>query len=532
MNARLAMLIPCATLLLAAAAPGDPAAAGRIRADVTFLSGDALQGRDTGSPGYAIAADYVARQFQSLGLKPAGSDGWYQTVPLRQATHSAPPTVSLVSPGRRTALRAAVDFGLRPSPFERVRDIDAPLVFVGHGISDARFGIDEYRGLDVRGKIVVALDGTPSGISSDVAAHLGSSKDDVAAAKGAVGLIEVGSDGRRRGPSVSRGHRPMVAWLDGAGRGGGSPLRVALTLSPQSAARLFDGAAKSLDRLRAEANQRPLAGFDLPGRLVIHSESAWQDLRSPNVVAVLPGSDPDLAAEHVVLMGHLDHLGIEPDAKRGEDAINNGAMDNAAGIATMIEAARHFMRDGHRPRRSVMFIAVTGEERGLLGADYFAARPTVPIGNIVGLVNLDMPLLYYDFSDVIAFGGEHSTVSTAVAEAGRSLGVVVTPDPMPEQTLFVRSDHYRFVLRGVPSVFLMTGHANGGKAAWDYFLTKVYHEPNDDLSQPIYWGAAARFAELNYRIARTLADRPERPLWYSRSYFGAAFAPNQPKAKR
>ena len=263
-----------------------------------------------------------------------------------------------------------------------------------------------------------------------------------------------------------------------------------------------------------------------------HSDWPWTDYGSPNVVAVLPGRDPGLAAEHVVLMGHLDHLGVDPDPRPGEDAIFNGAIDNAAGIATLIEAARHFVRSGRRPRRSVMFIAVTGEERGLLGADYFAARPTVPISSIAGVVNLDMPLLLYDFSDVIAFGGEHSTMADAVAEAARSQGVAVTPDPMPEQTLFVRSDHYRFVLRGVPSVFLMTGHASGGKAAWDYFLARVYHKPNDDLRQPIYWRAAARFAELNYRIARTLADRPQRPLWYSGSYFGEAFAPARPKAQR
>ena len=148
----------------------------------------------------------------------------------------------------------------------------------------------------------------------------------------------------------------------------------------------------------------------------------------------------------------------------------------------MIEAAHAFVASGKPPRRSVMFIANTAEELGLLGADYFAAHPTVPASSIVGLVDLDMPLLLYPFTDVIAFGADRSTVATAVAEAGRSMGVSVSPDPMPQESIFVRSDHYRFVTRGIPAILLMTGYANGGEAQWKNFLGKVYHTPADDLS--------------------------------------------------
>ena len=250
------------------------------------------------------------------------------------------------------------------------------------------------------------------------------------------------------------------------------------------------------------------------------------------MVAKLPGSDPRLAAEHVVLMGHLDHLGLVTNPKPGADAVNNGALDNAAGVATMLEAARAFVASGKPPRRSVMFIANTGEELGLLGADYFAAHPTVPASSIVGLVDLDMPLLLYPFTDVIAFGAEHSTVAKAVADAGRQMGVAVSPDPMPEESIFVRSDHYRFVTRGVPAILLMTGFANGGEAQWKNFLGKVYHTPGDDLSQKIDWASAARYGELNYRISRALADADQRPLWYKGDYFGDRFAPGAPRAAR
>jgi len=190
------------------------------------------------------------------------------------------------------------------------------------------------------------------------------------------------------------------------------------------------------------------------------------------------------------------------------------------------------VESGKAPRRSVLFVAVTGEEYGLLGAGYLAAHPTVPANQIVGLVNLDMPLLLYDFTDVVAFGAEHSTIAKAVAAAGAGMKVGVAPDPMPEETLFVRSDHYPFVRQGIPSVFLMTGYGNGGQQYWKRFLGSTYHSVKDDLAQAIHWEAGARFAELNYRIARTMADADQRPLWYKQDYFGEAFAPKQPKAKR
>jgi Zn-dependent M28 family amino/carboxypeptidase len=197
----------------------------------------------------------------------------------------------------------------------------------------------------------------------------------------------------------------------------------------------------------------------------------------------------------------------------------------------MLEAARLFAGQPERPKRSILFIANTGEERGLLGADYYANHPTVPADSIVGLVDLDMPLLLYPFTDVTAFGADHSTIGATVAEAGRSMGVAVSPDPMPEEAIFTRSDHYMFVRKGIPAVLLMTGHANGGKAKWDDYLSRVYHSPKDDLSQPIDWNAGARYALLNYRIARQLADSPQRPAWLPNDYFGELFAPARAKRR-
>ena len=270
----------------------------------------------------------------------------------------------------------------------------------------------------------------------------------------------------------------------------------------------------------------------MPARFRLSDQMEWNDFTSPEVIGLLPGSDPALKDQYVVLMGHLDHLGIKADAKPGQDSIYNGALDNAAGVATMLEAAREFVASGKPPRRSVLFIANTGEEKGLRGADYFAAHPTVPEDKIVSVVDLDMPLLLYPFTDVIAFGGDHSTVARTIADAAASMDVKVSPDPMPEEAIFVRSDHYRFVTRGVPAILLMTGFANGGAPIWKDFLANTYHKVNDDLSQHILWDQGARYAELNYRISRALADADQRPLWYRGDYFGDTFAPGQPRAER
>ena len=525
------LLAPLAAIVGGASqpAPAQSSAADRIHATVAYLASDDLNGRDTGSPGHAKAATYVAGQFQALGLKPGGPDGsWYQQVPFRHATHAAVPKIKYSSGGKTVRWTSGRDFALRPSITQARRSVDAELVFAGHGISDSRLGIDEYAGIDARGKIVVVLRGAPDTIPGETAAHLENTKEAVAAAHGAIGIAELSVG---RSGIVWSANRPIVDWAVGASDAGATAdIPIMLVIGPDAARRMFDGAPRSLQAVK-EAGNSPMAGFPLRGRLHIEANSAWQDFKSPNVVALLPGSDPTLASQYVVVAGHLDHLGVEPNARPGEDAIYNGAMDNAAGVATLIETARTFAASGKPPRRSVMLIATTGEERGLLGADYFAAHPPVPRQAIAGLVDLDMPLLTYDFTDVVAYGADQSTIGQAVASAARSMGVSVSPDPMPEQSLFVRSDHYRFVLRGIPALFLMTGQGNGGKAAWADYFARFYHRPSDDMGQAFRWDAGAKFSELNYRIARLLADADLPPLWYRGSYFGETYAPAAPKAE-
>jgi len=239
----------------------------------------------------------------------------------------------------------------------------------------------------------------------------------------------------------------------------------------------------------------------------------------------------------VVYTAHLDHIGellIEggKDGGTGEqgdtDLINNGALDNAAGISVMLETARFFTQ-GAAPRRSILFVAVTAEEKGLVGSGYFAMNPTVPVNAMVSAINLDMPLLLYDFSDVIAFGAEHSSLGEMVRDAAQEFGVELTPDPFPELNIFVRSDHYRFVQQGVPAVYLVTGRKSldgsvDGQAIYEGFLQEYYHKPGDDLNLPIHYGAAAKFTRINAKIGEKVANEPGRPGWKAGDFFGRIYA--------
>ncbi|WP_347275371.1 M28 family metallopeptidase [Sphingomonas sp. HITSZ_GF] len=263
--------------------------------------------------------------------------------------------------------------------------------------------------------------------------------------------------------------------------------------------------------------------------LRLPSGKAEQTYRSANVIGIIPGSDPVLKDEYVVLSAHLDHLGM---SKEPGDKIYNGAMDNASGVATMLEAARAFATSGKPPRRSILFVALGGEEEGLIGSDYLARHPVVGSGKVVADVNLDMPILLYDFQDVVAFGAEHSTLGPIVADAAAKMGVTLSPDPMPSENLFVRSDHYSFVKVGVPSIFLVTGFRNGGEKAFRSFLRSHYHQANDDVTQPFDWQAGAKFAKINYLIAREIADRDEAPRWYEGNSYGDRYAKGAPRAPR
>lgn len=521
-------------ILLSSTAGAQTFSPERVRADVAFLADDLLEGRGTGTRGYDLAARFVATRFEALGLKPGGKDGWYQDISFVTASADPARKSAVTINGVRMFTGEHVIVG--PTVAAETIDQSAAAVFVGYGLEDKAFGLDDYSGLDVKGKIVVYLSGMPDGLPSDVAATLNDKKTEVARLKGAIGAISVATPRTlATTPWAKILHNSSLArmrWVhpDGRVEDPNAALRLSALIDPTAAEALFKGSPLDgkLAALFADKKGRP-KGFVLATPIRVERFSKIDRVRSANVIGVLEGSDPRLRDELVMLSAHLDHLGILP---AGEDRIANGAMDNASGIATMLEAARAFIETGKRPKRSIAFVALTGEEKGLFGSEYLAKYPLPAGRKLVANVNLDMPVLTYDFTDVVAFGAEHSTLGEAVGRAAGEMGITLSPDPIPEENIFVRSDHYSFVKEGVPAVFLATGFANGGEKALKDFDDKHYHMASDDMALPIDWAAAAKFARLNYLIANRLADAAEAPRWYAGDYFGDKFAPGQPRAAK
>jgi Zn-dependent M28 family amino/carboxypeptidase len=518
--------------------------ADRVRAHVAFLADDLLEGRDTGSRGNEIAARYVAQQFASFGLKPGGENGgWYQRVTFQQTRRGASAgTITIDGPAAEKTFPHAGDVVVGLDGREVKLDVSAQLVFVGYGVEDARFKLDDYRGLDVKGKIVVVLRGFPKGLPSEEGAHIAAEKAKVAERHGAIGILSVATlQSEKANPwkvVLQYANDPDFSWVgpDGVVFTEAPGIRAGAALNGPAAEAVFAGSGRTLAAIRKEADKKLATprGFALKARVRIQGDNVSERVTSPNVVAILPGSDPKLAAQYVVLSAHLDHLGIKTVAADGkdDDHIYNGALDNAAGVATLLEVARAAAAAPDKPRRSIVFLASTAEEKGLLGADYYARHPTVPIEKIVGNVDLDMPLLLYPFTDVVAFGANHSTLGKLVEKAVAPMNIRLSPDPMPEQGVFTRSDHYMFVKQGVPAVFFATGFANGGAQKWSEFFDKAYHSPKDDMDQKIDWEAGARFVEANYRVTRAMADSDEPPLWIEGDFFGDTFAPEGARARK
>lgn len=503
-----------------------------MRGHVGFLASDEMKGREAGTPEYDIAARYVAAQFETMGLKPVGAkDSFIQPVPLVTFRAADKGSVTLVRGTTETALEFGVDYLPGASPLAPELTKEAPLVFAGFGVVAPKFKRDDYAGLDVKGKIVVLLTGAPTSLPTEERAHYGNaiSKRELAANHGAVGVILVDTPTREKVSTFERRARNWrylgATWANGEGKpdypGGTAPILASISVA--GAAKLFSGVSGGADAIFA-ASEGPSGNpkrMALPFTTRVSLNSEINTVMSSNVAGLLEGSDPDLKDEVIVLSGHLDHTGICPEVNG--DTICNGAMDNAMGIAAMIEVAHGFKHLKARPRRSILFLAVTAEEKGLVGADYFAQNPTLPKANLVGNVNLDMPIVTYDFKDVVAFGAERSSIGPAVARAGATMGIALVPDPQPEQGIFTRSDHYRFVQQGIPSVFLVTGPGGEGAVAGAAFLKTHYHQPSDDMNLPIKWSAVTRFVGLNLAIARDLADAPDRPSWNEGDFFGTLY---------
>ena len=507
-----------------------------IRADMRFLSDDLLEGRETGTRGYQLAATYVASQFEGAGLKPAGDgDTFFQDVHFRKLTLDASRSgFTVTQGGAAVQLGLFKDFILYSDPARPDADVKAPLAFVGFGITAPEQGYDDYKGVNVKGKIVVALQGAPS-FQVAVKAHYSAGwlKRLNAVKHGAVGIVLIwGPKYEAMFPFprfAEELQKPVLRWVDAQGQLNDyfPELRAVATVNMAGARVLFKASGHDADAEVAALQTGKSASFDLGATAEIHTVSTPTELRSPNVVAKLEGSDPALKNQYVIYSAHLDHLGIGTVVNG--DSIYNGALDNASGIAAMLSIARSFSHANLKPRRSLIFLAVTAEEKGLLGSDYYAHHTTVPRESIVANINMDEDVMLWPLRDIVALGAEHSSLSAIVDRAAHRLNLGSSPDPAPDQVYFVRSDQYSFVRQGIPSLALSAGFKSNDPAIhpeelsnrWD---EERYHQPGDDMQQPgLDFEAGAAYTRVAFLCGWFSANEDARPKWNPGDFFGKVF---------
>jgi len=506
-----------------------------IEHHMSVLAHDSLAGRAPGTDGYGGGAVYAEEQLRALGLQPAGVGGsWRQDVPLRQSTVvEDESSLSVWTPIGTETMTYDVDFYLGADPLRERVEIDlAEVVFVGFGVSAPDLGYDDYADADVDGKVVMFLNGAPAAFPSNERAYYssGATKTTEAIARGAIGTMTFWApdDPRLRWDvNAARSKRGSFAWLDaeGAPNRGNTQVLGSASLNHSAVESLFRGAYVPLEDAIAAAQAGTPQSVLLATRVSITTTTSHRDVDSWNVLAKIEGSDPDLKDEYVTYVAHVDHFGVGVEVN-GDD-IYNGAHDNASGTAIVLEIARAFASLTEPPRRSVLFMIVTAEEWGLLGSDYFVQNPTVSQSNLVANFSLDMPFLFHPLLDIVPYGAEHSSMGASVAQAAQHMGLAIGPDPIPEQVLFIRSDHFSFIRQGIPALFIKSGFETGddrdGGAMNTAFRQDRYHTPFDDMSQDFDFGAGADHARVNFLTGYIIAQEQNRPSWNEGDFFGGLF---------
>ncbi|MGB6484154.1 MAG: M28 family metallopeptidase [Candidatus Acidiferrales bacterium] len=492
--------------------------------NVSFLASDDLQGRMTGSGGYQAAAGYVAERFKKEGLTPAGTVGFFQPVKFQsREIDEAYSSVELAQGGNTTPLTLGKEVILSATG-DSVGEVDAEAVFVGYGISAPEAHYDDFAGVDLRGKIAVYLAGGPDTIKDPLRAHEESSGERWKAMKaaGAVGMAVIFNSANQEVPwerIAGNRQRPSLELADASLRKDQGK-EIALAINPAYANEFLAGSGHTMAEIIAAAKaQQPLPKFPLAVKIRAKIKVNETDVESPNVAGELEGSDSQLKKQFVIVSAHLDHLGI--GAPVNGDDIYNGAMDNAAGVAALIQIARDFRESGVKPKRSVIFLALCGEEEGELGSWYFANHPTVPPNEIVADINMDMFMPLFPLEYLQVQGLDESTLGDDIRAAGEADGVKVIADEQPDANRFIRSDQYSFVQRGIPALAFKFGYEKGSpqeKTFNDWVHTR-YHAPSDDLNQKVDQDAAGKFCYLIYMLADRVADDAAQPTWEPTSFF-------------
>ena len=491
---------------------------------VKYLADDNMQGRGTGTQGYLDAARYVAAEFERAGLTGAGTDAYLQLVKFRSRKMlDDGSSVEIERDGKGEPLKIGDDVVLsaraEPSP-----QIDADMVFAGYALTIPEAGYDDFAGLDVKGKVVVYLSGAPPKVPGALAAHYQSAGERSANLRrlGAIGTVAIPNPAHMDVPWARIATARLIPAMSLADEALNDQrgIHLGVQVNPESAGKILAGSGHDFKEIVTAANSgQPVPHFAIPGRLHVKQHVEMSEVSSPNVIAKFEGKDAKLKDEYVVLSAHLDHLGVA--APINGDSIYNGAMDNASGVAALLDIAGSLREKNIHTRRSLLFVVVCGEEKGLLGSRYFAANPTVDAKHIVADINTDMFLPLFPLKLLTVYGLDESTLGDDITAVAKSLGVRIQPDPEPLRNVFIRSDQYSFIRRGVPSLSMKVGYEAGSPEekiakAW---LKERYHAPSDDLNQPVDKEAAGKFDRLIASLVFRIADEHQRPEWRSSSFF-------------
>jgi Zn-dependent M28 family amino/carboxypeptidase len=545
MGHELAMRRPFSIPVMAATVEDDAARGKAWWAQVQVLADDSMRGRLTGTDDYLRAAAYVVGEFKKYGLEPAGVDGtFYQPVKFDVTrVIAAKSSLALVADGKTTPLVVNEDaiLGARGA---QPKAVTAPLVFLGYGLHLPESGYDDFNSeavpkASLKGKIVVTINGGPAELSGPLKSYARTAPFQKALRDaGAVGSISIPTPksmdfgwsriaSSASQPGMRLADDPLAAKIAAAhpALADQHGEMFSAQFNPAAAEKLFAGTGHTFGELLALADaQKPLPRFPLNKSLSATVATENTQVTSPNLVAKLEGSDPKLKAEYVLVSAHLDHLGVgEPvaGALTSGRTIYNGAMDDASGVATVLMTAKSFAANPVRPKRSILFVVFTAEEKGLLGSRYFAGHPTVPANEMVADLNLDMFMPLFALKKLHVQGLAESSLADDARKVGAAHGIEIANDPEPDRNSFTRTDQYSFVQAGLPSLAMKFGWTLGSPEykAWRGWLAQRYHSTDDNLTQPVDLVAAAQFNSFFADLARSVADDSTRPRYLDSSFF-------------
>lgn len=514
-----------------------------LRADIKYLSDDLLEGRGPGARGGELAAKYIAARLEEIGLKGGGRNGsFFQPVSLVGVKADPKTTLTVSANGKRESFKFAEEFVAFTGAQEENVSVDADMVFVGYGIDAPEQKWNDYKGSadDYRGKVLVMMVNDPPATASEPNLFGGRAltyygrwtyKFEEAARRGAAGVILIHTNESAGYPwGVVRTSNGSWRFDIARASNGNAPyLKMRSWVTNDTAQKIMSLAGQDLNELRRRAASRDFQPVKLNAKASIEIRSELKRVESMNVAGILPGSDARLKDEYVVYTAHWDHLGIGEPNKRG-DNIYNGAVDNASGCASVLAIAEAYTKlpPSGRPRRSILFLFTTAEEQGLLGAEWYAQHPLVPLNKTAANVNLDSMNILGRTNDFVPLGAERSSLRRVVEAVARERNMQVQPDPRPEQGSFYRSDHFPFAKVGVPSISLkegmdFVGRPKGwGEQQFTAYNTANYHQPSDEFSDSWNFEGMIQEAMIAFEIGRRIADMNEMPRFNPSDEFSKA----------